>query len=111
MMEKGSLGDPLAWSTHFSDKETEALPGVCQPALWLGDVDPQGQGRAQGAVPVPHGGDARLQAPESSGHLGSSESAQTMPGERPTGESAAAAQAAGTCENFVKRDERKRRGS
>lgn len=31
-----------------------------------------------------------------------------MRGERPTGESAAAAQAAGTCENFVKGDERKR---
>ena len=49
---------------------------------------------------------SRLLSP--SGHLGSSEPAQTMRGERATGESAAAAQAAGICENFVKGDERKR---
>lgn len=41
------------------------------------------------------------------GRLGSSKAAQTIRGKRPTGESAAAAQAAGTCEKFVKGDERK----
>lgn len=97
----------MAWSTHFSEKETEALPGVCQPVLWL-RRGPQGQGRARGACRSLTEGmlGSRLLSP--SGHLGSSESAQTMPGERPTGESAAAAQAAGSCENFVKGDERKR---
>ena len=68
-----------------------------------------GDRRGRGGL-LARAGPSRMLGPEllsPTGRLRSSKAAQTIRGKRPTGESAAAAQAAGTCEKFVKGDERK----
>lgn len=111
MMEGGSQRS-LAWSPRFSDEESEAFrspgPAWSPPA---GGPELGGRGRREGEgwrVLTPHGCSASGSAvPLGVSGLLSPRTQCEASGRQ--ARPAAAAQAAGTCEKFVKGDERKER--